>query len=48
MRSRRHIERYGEDYERPKLIDTSDAMLLLPALLLLLGLVALVWFTNGS
>ena len=44
MPSRRPIEKYGEDYERPKIIDTSDALLLLPVLLLVLGCVALVYF----
>jgi hypothetical protein len=44
MLRRRHTERYGEHYQRPKFLDTSDAFLLLPGLLLLLGCIALVYF----
>lgn len=47
MRSRRHIERYGEDYERPPLIDMADVKALLPVLLLLLVVVALIYFFGG-
>ena len=46
MASRRRLEKYGEHYERPKIIDTQDAFLLLPALLLLLGVIALVAFVG--
>ncbi|NYE37552.1 hypothetical protein F4692_002685 [Nocardioides cavernae] len=44
MTSRRRLEKYGEDYQRPKIIDTSDLPVLLPALLLVLGVIALVAF----
>lgn len=44
MTSRRRLEKYGENYQRPKIIDTSDVPVLLPVLLLLLGVVALVAF----
>lgn len=46
MASRRRLDKYGEHYERPKIIDTQDAFLLLPVLLLLLGIVALVAFVG--
>ena len=42
MASRRRLEKYGEDYQRPKVFDLSDVPVLLPALLLVLGVVALV------
>lgn len=44
MTSRRRLEKYGEHYVRPKIIDTQDALLLLPSLLLVLGVVALAAF----
>ena len=44
MPNRKRIDKYGEDYQRPKIIDTSDALLLLPALQLVLGCIALVYF----
>jgi hypothetical protein len=46
MASRRRLEKYGEHHERPKIIDTQDAFLLLPVLLLLMGVVALVVFVG--
>lgn len=44
MTSRRRLEKYGEDYQRPKIIDTSDVPVLLPVLLLVLGVIALIAF----